>query len=193
MDRLIEKITGAVKNPKILIALGLTGILLICLPSFFGGSKKNETVRGGEINVEEYRAGLEKSVEEIVSSITGSKSVKVVITLESGIIYSYADTNEGTSANKTGSGQESTSSESKQSYITVKTADGGEQALLVTTEMPQVRGVAVVCEGEFRGTSELHFLVSIIHDRRFPFTERGSHCLDNDRRDDRYPLVKLPG
>ena len=124
MDRLIEKITAAVKNPKILIALGLTGILLICLPSFFGGSKKNETVRGGEINVEEYRAGLEKSVEEIVSSITGSKSVKVVITLESGIIYSYADTNEGVSANKTGSGQESTSSESKQSYITVKTADG---------------------------------------------------------------------
>ena len=126
MDRLIEKITAAVKNPKILIALGLTGILLICLPSFFGGSKKNETVRGSEINVEEYRAGLEKSVEEIVSSITGSKSVKVVITLESGIIYSYADTNEGVSANKTGSGQESTSSESKQSYITVKTADGGE-------------------------------------------------------------------
>ncbi|MFQ8952750.1 MAG: hypothetical protein ACLR56_06920 [Oscillospiraceae bacterium] len=87
MDRLIEKITGAVKNPKILIALGLTGILLICLPSFFGGSKKNETVRGGEINVEEYRAGLEKSVEEIVSSITGSKSVKVVITLESAYIH----------------------------------------------------------------------------------------------------------
>ena len=130
MDRLTEKITAAVKNPQILIALGLTGILLICLPSFFGGSKKNETVRGGEINVEEYRAGLEKSVEEIVSSITGSKSVKVVITLESGIIYSYADTNEGVSANKTGSGQESTSSESKQSYITVKTADGGEKPFI---------------------------------------------------------------
>ena len=40
MDRLIEKITAAVKNPKTLIALGLAGILLICLPSFFGGSKK---------------------------------------------------------------------------------------------------------------------------------------------------------
>ena len=26
-------------------------------------------------------------------------------------------------------------------------ADGGEQALLVTTEMPEVRGVAIVCEG----------------------------------------------
>ena len=147
MDRLIEKITGAVKNPKILIALGLTGILLICLPSFFGGKKKAETKDSGEISIEEYRAGLEKNVEEIVSSITGSKNVKVVITLKRGTIYPHTDTNEGTSANKTNSGQESTSSESKQSYITVKTADGGEQALLITTEMPQVRGVAVVCEG----------------------------------------------
>ena len=67
--------------------------------------------------------------------------------LESGIKYSYADIREGVSANKTESNFESTSSESKQTYITVKTADGGEQALLVTTEMPEVRGVAIVCEG----------------------------------------------
>ncbi len=51
MDRLIEKITGAVKNPKILIALGLTGILLICLPSFFGGKKKTETEESVEISI----------------------------------------------------------------------------------------------------------------------------------------------
>ena len=71
----------------------------------------------------------------------------MVITLESGIKYSYADISEGISENKTASNSESTSSELKQSYITVKTADGGEQALLVTTEMPEVRGVAIVCEG----------------------------------------------
>ena len=73
MDRLIEKITGAVKNPKILIALGLTGILLICLPSFFGGKKKTETKDSGEISIEECRAGLEKTLKEIVSSITGQQ------------------------------------------------------------------------------------------------------------------------
>ena len=71
----------------------------------------------------------------------------MVVTLESGIKYSYADTNEGSSADKTESNSKSTSSENKQSYITVKTADGGEQALLVTAEMPEVRGVAVVCRG----------------------------------------------
>lgn len=71
----------------------------------------------------------------------------MVITLESGIKYSYADIREGVSADKTESDSKSTSSELKQSYITVKSADGGEQALLVTTEMPEVRGVAIVCEG----------------------------------------------
>ena len=62
-------------------------------------------------------------------------------------MYSYADVNEGSSADKTESNSKSTSSENKQSYITVKSADGGEQALLVTTQMPQVRGVAIVCRG----------------------------------------------
>ena len=71
----------------------------------------------------------------------------MVITLESGIKYSYADIKEGVSENKTASNSESISSEVKQTYITVKTANGGEEALLVTTEMPEVRGVAIVCEG----------------------------------------------
>ena len=38
-------------------------------------------------------------------------------------------------------------SELKSGYITVKTADGGEKALIVTTQMPEIRGVAVVCQG----------------------------------------------
>ena len=29
----------------------------------------------------------------------------------------------------------------------MKTADGGEQALLITEQMPEIRGVAIVCEG----------------------------------------------
>ena len=83
----------------------------------------------------------------MVKSITGSDNVTVVITLESGVKYSYADVNEGTAASKTEQNGESTSSETKQTYITVKTADGGEQALIVTEVMPEVRGVAIVCEG----------------------------------------------
>ncbi len=138
MNDVLNKLTEKIKNPKLLVAAGLIGIALICLSSFIGGGEKAE---------KSTRSELEESIGDIVQSITGSKSVKVVITLESGIKYSYADINEGVSADKTESNSKSTSSESKQTYITVKTADGGEQALLITTEMPEVRGVAIVCEG----------------------------------------------
>lgn len=149
MNDVINRLTEKIKNPKVLVAAGLIGIALICLSSFIGGDKKaeNQAPTGDGITAAEYKAELEESIGEIVKSITGSDSVKVVITLESGIKYSYADIKEGATANKTESNSESTTSESKQTYITVKTADGGEQALLVTAEMPEVRGVAIVCEG----------------------------------------------
>lgn len=148
MDKALEKITELVKKPRVLLAAGLAGILLICLPSLFGrDGEKTEPAKSTEMSVEEYRAALETAVERLVSGITGSERVEAVVTLESGPVYSYADVTEGTAADKTDNNTTSTSSELKKSYITVKTADGGEQALLVTTEMPQVRGVAVVCEG----------------------------------------------
>lgn len=149
MNNVINKLTEKIKNPKLLITAGIIGIVLICLSSFIGGGEKaeNKTPAEDGITAEEYRDELEEKVGEIVKSITGSDNAKVVITLESGIKYSYADIKEGVSANKTESNSESTSSELKQTYITVKKADGSEQALLITTEMPEVRGVAIVCEG----------------------------------------------
>ena len=149
MNNVINKLIEKIKNPKLLITAGIIGIVLICLSSFIGGGVKAEYKTPAEdgITAEEYRDELEEKVGEIVKSITGSDNAKVVITLESGIKYSYADIKEGVSANKTESNSESTSSELKQTYITVKKADGSEQALLITTEMPEVRGVAIVCEG----------------------------------------------
>ncbi len=149
MNDVLKKLAEKIKSPKILMIAGLSGMLLICLSSFIGGgsSQKTKTPSGENLTAEEYRVQLEESIKGIVESITGSDNAKVVITLESGIRYSYADVNEGVSSDKTESDSKSTTSESKQTYITVKSADGGEQALLVTTEMPEVRGVAIVCEG----------------------------------------------
>lgn len=149
MNETVKKLANKIKNPKILLVVGLAGIMLIALSSFTGSkTAKTKLPSGGaEITAEEYRVALENNIKEIVKGITGDKSATVVVTLESGIKYSYADTNEGSSADKTENNSKSTSSENKQSYITVKTADGGEQALLVTAEMPEVRGVAVVCKG----------------------------------------------
>ena len=149
MNERIKALVLKIRSPKILIALGLAGMLLILLSSFASGSKATGGTKREErgIQPEDYRAELEKSVKELVKQITGTRAIHVVITLESGIRYSYAGTSEGTSANKIESDSESASSELKQSYVTVRSADGGEEALLVTEEMPQVRGVAIVCEG----------------------------------------------
>ena len=147
MNDLFNKYLTKIKSPKFLIILGAIGILLIFLSSFGSKPETQNTEKLPEISVEEYRENLQKDIKKIVKSITGSNKVTVVVTLESGISYQYADTLEGATADKTDKETTTSSSESKQGYITVKRQDGSEEALLITAKMPEVRGVAIVCEG----------------------------------------------
>ena len=148
MNNLFNKYLTKIKNPKFLIILGVLGILLIFLSSLGGDEPETQNLEQiPEISAEEYRKNLEKDIAKIVKGITGSKKVTVVITLESGISYQYADTLEGATADRTDKETTTSSSESKQGYITIKNQDGSEKALLVTAKMPEVRGVAIVCEG----------------------------------------------
>lgn len=148
MNNILSKYTEKLKNPKVLIIIGIAGILLIFLSSFNSAKETSaKTNSFTEVSAEEYREELEKDIKQIVKGITGSNKITVVVTLESGMRYKYADTTEGASTDKTEDNVSSSSSELKQGYITVKTADGGEEALLVTTQMPEVRGVAIVCLG----------------------------------------------
>ncbi len=148
MNNIFVKYAEKLKSPKILIIIGVLGILLIFLSSLGNGTDNKEAKASiTEITAEEYRVSLEKDIKQIVKGITGSNNVTVVVTLESGMRYKYADVTEGASTDKTEDNTISSSSELKQGYITVKTADGGEDALLVTTQMPEIRGVAIVCLG----------------------------------------------
>ncbi len=145
-----EKIKSLSKNPKILVALGVCGILLIFLSSLFsGGDKESDstpTVKA-TYTAEQYSELLKSDITDIVSGITADKNPTVVVTLESGIRYSYASADETDISNSTGSTNDQSSESKKQSYITVKNADGGEQALVVAEIMPEIRGVAIICKG----------------------------------------------
>ncbi|MBR7132942.1 MAG: hypothetical protein IKD04_05365 [Clostridia bacterium] len=153
MNRLLTKYISKLRSPKVLVIGGILGILLIFISSLpFGEGQAAKAETANEFSTEQYRLSLQEEITEMVTQITGSKNVTVVITLESGIRYSYADTREEISSDKTEKEAQSSGSELKEGYITVKTADGGEQALLITAEMPEVRGVAIVCEG---GDSEI--------------------------------------
>lgn len=146
MDEL-KKLTAKLKNPTLLLILGLIGMLLILVSSFLPSDKsanKADTLQK-TVTAEEYRVSLEESINRLVKDITGDSKASVVVTLDSGIRYSYAELNETDTSLSTGSNTSAESSSKSHSYVTVRTADGGEQALLITEYMPEIRGVAIVC------------------------------------------------
>jgi len=147
MNELVNKYIKLIKKPRILIIAGVAGIALVLLSSLFTSEEKSITSQGNVITAEEYKAILEDDIRKTVEDITGSDNVSVIITLESSIRYSYADTREEIITQKEGERDKTSDNELKEGYITVKTSDGGEAALIVSTEMPKVRGVAIVCDG----------------------------------------------
>lgn len=146
MNEQIRKYLEKLKNPRVLIIIGIVGIALIFLSSL-GTSKSDTPATAEDFSVEEYKESLEKDIEKLVKSISGSRKVTVVITLESGINYQYADTVEEAGETKNQIDESTEKNELKQGYITVKNADGSEQAILIAKQMPEIRGVAIVCEG----------------------------------------------
>ena len=144
-----EKIKKIMQNPKLLVVFGLAGILLIFISSFFTNDKKDTkklASSGTVYTAEQYCDLLQENVKSIVTGITGDKRATVVITLESGVRYSYASAAETDTSSATGSTTDQSSQSKKQSYITIKNADGSEHALVVAEIMPEVRGVAIICK-----------------------------------------------
>lgn len=142
MNELTEKIKNRFKSGKLLFILGIVGIVLISISSF-GGNEKSEVAVKNEFNVSEYKAELEKSVKKLVQSITDSKDVTVVITLEGGPEYTYG---QNVKYNTEESNNENTV-KNEQSYIIITDSSGNEQAVSVYEAYPEVRGVTVVYKG----------------------------------------------
>ena len=150
MNEVIKRITTHFKNPKLLIALGICGIALLLFSSLLDTDGTKDTLSEDydtAKQTEEYRAKLEEDVLRIVKSISGDKKATVVVTLESSIKYDYANSFDTTSSNSSGSNTKNESSSSSKTYLTFKNRDGGEEPLIITEIMPEVRGVAIVCYG----------------------------------------------
>lgn len=137
------------------IALAILGLMLILISGFSEKSKdqdKNDTDSGGLIQksrTDEYTESLESRLEAVLSDMLSHSKVSVMITLESGIEYVYADEFKTGAEIKTdkASFKEEQSDTNQNSYVIYKDSKGNEQALLVTEIMPKVKGVVVVCDG----------------------------------------------
>ena len=91
---------------------------------------------------------MEARLENVISDMLGGTSVNVMITLESGSRYIYANeikTDIGVKDDQNSQKTEQSDS-NQETYVIMKNSDGAEQPLLITEIMPTVRGVVVVCD-----------------------------------------------
>lgn len=148
----LKKILPKSKS-SFLILIGIAGLLLLLVSTF--GSKEKASEKNDKSNVSSsktttdiYVDELESRLEAILSDMLSNSKVSVMITLDSGIEYVYADEQKtGVEVKNDRLSYKTEQSDSNQnSYVIVKDANGNEKALLVTEIMPKIRGVVIVCE-----------------------------------------------
>lgn len=125
-----------------LLALGLILLAVSSLPTAKPAAK-SVTAASTQSSSEDYAATLEERLASIISAIDGAGRVKVMVTLESGSEDVYLRDNDyGENIDPSGK----SSRESKDKYVIVD-GTGEEKGIVVRVREPEIRGVAVVCEG----------------------------------------------
>lgn len=139
-DKINRFISGDSKKIKIIIAIGLVGMILILASEIFSSntaeSKKNND--NFSFNYTEYTAELEKKLVDVISVIDGVGECNVMITLENSSENVYATNNENKSDNN--------SYNRKDEYVFYD-SDNGKNPVLIKEYLPKVQGVTVVCSG----------------------------------------------
>lgn len=139
MNKTVEKIFEKFKRDKkvtAIVCVGLVGIILLTLselmPSSDPNRDENETV---ETDIRDsYEEDIEKRLTSIVSAISGAGRTEVMVTLASGDENVYAV-------------KEKSSDGSKEREYVVIDSNKNESGLLLKVIEPEIRGVAIVCEG----------------------------------------------
>ena len=130
---------------KIIIAAGMIGIALIFLSNFFSSDRQNKTVinvNSSDFDTDSYRIELESRLADIISHISGAGKTGVMITLEGGREYIYAQNNTFDEEKNA----DDTQNSRKNEYFTIK-SNSNESPVLIRESEPKVRGVIVVCSG----------------------------------------------
>lgn len=141
MNNLKEKIKGVLETKKsktkVLVAVGIIGILLILLSEIsFAPSKKDTEVTKTDYNA--YVEQLDNKLIDLISSIEGVGRCKVMITLRSTSESIYAKNTENSQGN---------SSSSQNSEYVIYDGENGDSPILLQENFPDIEGVAIVCSG----------------------------------------------
>ena len=88
MKNLLTKLKNDKNLIRIIYIIGLLGIALIFISSFFDSDNINSSFSG---NIEDYRSTEETRIENMVESIEGVGDARVMITMENSAEQVYSD------------------------------------------------------------------------------------------------------
>ena len=149
-DKFFEFLKNIKNNPKIIVVIGLVGILIIFLSSIFENKPQSDIPVSSENVSDEYCVNLENKLSKQIKEVVGG-DVNVLITLETGVEYIYASEAKNNikeiEDEDVQNGQKLQKDRQEQNnYILYKDENGNEVPLVVTEIMPSVKGVVVSCE-----------------------------------------------
>ncbi len=139
MKEAVKKSLEKIKKDKrmaAIICVGLAGIILLTLSEIFPQRDEKEKENKAEASQisDTYEEDIERRLTSIISSINGAGNTRVMVTLASGDENVYAVK------------EKSNDSSLEREYIVIENGND-ESGLLLKVIEPEVRGVAIVCDG----------------------------------------------
>ena len=149
----LTKLKDEKQRNRILMVLGILGLLLIMLSELPTGGKEEsfDSFSSQSEENEAYVQNMEEKLGKLVENVSGAGKCHVMITLEQGTQYVYASESKKV-VDETESHDGETSSKIQQkdnseSTIVLLEENGVSRPLVETSKEPQVKGVVVVCDG----------------------------------------------
>ncbi len=136
-DKIINYLKSGDKK-KLIIVVGIIGIVLIMLSEFVPKTALPEKSTSETFDYYSYVESLEEKTEKIISSISGVGKCEVMITI--------SNTDENIFAKNIDENSDDSSYSRKSEYVFYE-ADSGDAPVLIKQNLPKVQGVLIVCEG----------------------------------------------
>ena len=147
------------KKLILILGIGLLGMLLLLFTEIFSsGENDDKQLKQKSVSYnsqytyeQSYKNQLQQDLQKLISSIDGAGKTRVMVTLDSGSKSVYAvdekidDKND--SSDKAGELTKNSQYARDTRHIIVNSQSKNEDGLVVEIIQPQIRGVAVVCQG----------------------------------------------
>ena len=136
------------KRVKFILALGISGIILIFLSQFWPGKEEKTAEALPQASVSAYGEELEQQLSTLIRQISGAGETRVMVTLANdGETLYVRETRTDRDYTKGGTDDPVTERESREEEYVLIDGKEGRTALVRTRMEPVIKGVVVVCEG----------------------------------------------